>query len=78
MRQTLTALLATEQNPTCARRDRYGVATLNLDSTEPAERLAAIEHVGGVVNSLVRTKMAAARRPTKASTRRREPPRAER
>jgi urea transport system permease protein len=59
MRQTLTALLATEQNPSARAAIDTAVATLNLDSTEPAERLAAIEHVGGVVNSLVRTKMQA-------------------
>ena len=57
MRQTLTALLATEQNPSARTAIDTAVATLNLDSTEPLERLSAIEHVGRVVNSLVRTKL---------------------
>ena len=57
MRQTLTALLATEQNPSARAAIDTAVATLNLDSTEPAERLSAIEHVGRIVNSLVRTKL---------------------
>jgi urea transport system permease protein len=59
MRQTLMELLATEQNTGVRAAVDTAVATLNLDSTEPAERLAAIEHVGGVVNGLVRTKMSA-------------------
>jgi urea transport system permease protein len=59
MRATLSQLLATEQSGRVRGAIGTALATLNLDSTEPEERLAAINAVDGIVTSHIRTKLAA-------------------
>jgi urea transport system permease protein len=59
MRATLAELLANEQNAKVRTAIETALATLNLDSEEPGERMAAIDRVTGSMSAHVRTKLAA-------------------
>jgi urea transport system permease protein len=76
MRATLTELLGNEQNAGARSAIETAIATLNLDSDDAAERMAAIDRVTGLMSGHVRTKLAAiagsdsADEPTRAAARR--------
>jgi len=59
MLETLEQLLATEEHGGVRTAIAMAIATLNLDSTDPAARLAAIEGVSTNVSGHVRTKLTA-------------------
>ena len=75
MIETLEQLLATEEHGGVRSAIAMAVATLNLDSADPAARLAAIESVSTNVSGHVRTKLTAIGCATRRSTTRHAPPR---